>query len=135
MVAVKNLGNQHLQEAIAEALEVNFFVDDWDNEGSPAVNRAIWNRATNFLLDYAASIENLFQVVITAPEIGPCPDGSIDLSWRSPSARMLINIRNSEEGKAYFYGDLYNDKNSIKGNVGTEKVETYLVAWMCNLHQ
>jgi hypothetical protein len=122
-----------VQEAINEALKINFFIEDWDGEGAPAIKREIWERATTFLINYVSSIENLYHIVVESPEINPCPDGSIDLSWRTTEARMLINIRNTHEGKAFYYGDLYEDKNSIKGNVNTEKVELHLAAWMCNL--
>jgi hypothetical protein len=125
----------HIREAIEDAIEIPFFQADWDNNGAPAIDEKIWSRATDFLIDYAESIHNLFNITIDAPVIGPCPDGSIDLSWRTAKARMLINIRNSDEGKAYYYGDQYNDRNSIKGNVDTSKVETFLAAWMCNLEK
>ena len=133
MVTTVDNSLSHLHQSIADVDTQVIFKDDWDNNGAKAINPKIRNRATQFLLDYASFTENIFNIVIEEPMIGACPDGSIDLSWRNETARMLINIRNTEIGKAYFYGDEYDDKNSIKGNVEIGKVQTHLAAWMCIL--
>jgi hypothetical protein len=106
----------------------------WDDEKAIPVDRETWLQATGFLLRYALRVFNLFSSALDTPGINPCPNGSIDLSWRTKSARMLINIR-KENGKmlAFFYGDLYDNKMPIKGNVPAGTVEDHLACWMKNL--
>ena len=74
---------------------------------------------------------NDLKTVISAPDINPVKDGSIDLEWHTPNARMLINVNNSS--KIGYYGDNFNDLNSIKGKVDNDSVQTFLAVWMTKL--
>jgi hypothetical protein len=66
------------------------------------------------------------------PEIEPVNNGSIDISWHTDKARMLINVRHIE-GKpfAFYYGNLFNNQVPTKGNVPIDGiVYTHLAEWM-----
>ncbi len=109
---------------------------DWDEEGAEKVNENTWCSAVRFLINYSQYLLDS-NIVIEAPEINPCRDGSIDLSWRTDNARLLINIQNKKDGEAVFYGDLYNGKGKmpIKGGVPFTGVQEHLVTWMKYLHR
>lgn len=122
---------------IAEEIESSEFIldlkDDWDNQGGLPVKREVYFASIKFLIQYSRF---LFEkgVVIDAPEIDPCTDGSVDLSWRTANARLLINFRKTDKGLlAYFYGDLYQNEAPTKGNVPVEMFSESLAVWMKNL--
>jgi hypothetical protein len=81
---------------------------------------------------YSEFIFNSLGLVIQSPEINAGRKGNIYLSWRTDSARLAISIEKNlqEEIIAVYYGDLGNDKESIKGNVTVTKVSDYLAYWM-----
>ena len=108
--------------------------EGWDdNEDSP-IHEEVWNGAIQFLIRYASYLNDHFGIVIDPPEVNPVSNGTVDLSWRTSNARMLINIRKeSEELLAYFYGDLYKNKYPIKGIVPITDIQEYLALWMKNL--
>ncbi len=123
-----------IAEAIDNSKSLLSLQAGWNEEDALPVDREVWLHATGFLMRYALRVFNLFSVSVDAPDINPCPNGSIDLSWRTKSARMLINVRREKgEMLAFFYGDLYHDKMPIKGNVPADTVEDHLACWMKNL--
>jgi hypothetical protein len=124
--------------AVAKAVEASKYIlslkEGWDEANAVPIEKTLWLHANGFLLRYAQRVFNLFSLPFDAPDINACPNGSIDLSWRTKSARMLINIRHENgEALAFFYGDLYGNKMPIKGNVPTDTVEDHLACWMKNL--
>ncbi|MGN7722272.1 hypothetical protein [Chitinophaga sp. 22620] len=124
---------------IAEAVKESEFIfsleEGWDDGRAKTISKDVWRLSVKFLLNYAREIFNASGQSIACPEINPCPDGSIDLSWRTPKARLLINIREVESKGilAYFYGDLRGDNMQIKGNVPSENIAEHLMVWMKNL--
>ena len=95
---------------------------------------SLWKSAVNFLINYSIQINDTYDIIIEAPEINPCIDSTIDISWRSSKARLLLNFRKIDgQVIAFFYGDFYGQQNAIKGNVQTGIVEDYLASWMKNL--
>lgn len=108
---------------------------DWDDEGASQIPKEVWQNAVKFLINYSKKLHEL-DVNIEAPDIEACRDGSIDLSWRTPMARMLINIK-MENGKVYaeYYGDLFNNEKSIKGTIPVPEIEDHLLYWMKNLNK
>lgn len=104
--------------------------DNWDDEGALRVDDVVYKNATNFLINYSKWIFQNKGYIIQAPQINPCRDGSIDLSWRIPKARMLINFKNDGSDLAHYYGDYYNNINSIKGYVKTDEIQEFLATWM-----
>lgn len=106
----------------------------WDEENAQPTDPEIWKTAIKFLIHYAADIMEDSERILELPEINPCKDGTIDLSWRTSRARMLINFKRSEHGiLAYYYGDFYKNERPVKGWVNTDTVDIYLSMWMRNL--
>jgi hypothetical protein len=122
---------KHIELSISNAQSILNLTDNWDDDGALKVPVNVYNNAILFLKKYVLVILNDLKTVISAPEINPVKDGSIDLEWHTPQARMLINVKKDE--KIAYYGDNYNDFNSIKGKVDTQSVQTFLAVWMTKL--
>ena len=122
---------KHIELSISNAHSISNLIDDWDDNGALKVPINVYNSAILFLKKYALFILNDLGTVISAPEINPVKDASVDLEWHTPQARMLINVKN--DGKIAYYGDSYNDLNSIKGKVDDQSVQTFLAVWMTKL--
>jgi hypothetical protein len=120
--------------AINESKWICNLKEDWDYDGASIIDKEIYLSAIDFLINYSIDIFKKTGIVINTPEINPCKDGSIDLSWRTTTARMLVNIRKTvDELLAYYYGDLSNNKSPIKGNVHLDSVYEHLATWMKSL--
>lgn len=122
---------KHIEARINNAQPILTLMDNWDDEGAYKIPKNVYDNALLFLKKYSLFILNDLKTVIAAPEINPVKDGSIDLEWHTPHARMLINIKNN--GVIAYYGDNYNDLNSIKGKILVEPIETFLAVWMRKL--
>lgn len=106
----------------------------WDEENALAIDPEIWKVAVKFLIQCATDIFENHDRIIEEPEINPCKDGTIDLSWRTSRVRLLINFRHSAEGvRAYYYGDFYQSKQPIKGWINADSTDNFLSLWMKNL--
>jgi hypothetical protein len=119
---------KHIGLSISNAQSILTLMDNWDDEGARKIHKNVYDNAILFLKKYSLFILNDLKTVIAAPEINPVKDGSIDLEWHTPQAHMLINIKNN--GVIAYYGDNYNDLNSIKGKIVEEPIETFLAVWM-----
>jgi hypothetical protein len=122
---------KHIELSISNAQSILNLAENWDDEGALKVSKNVHSSAILFLKKYALFLLNDLKTVISAPDINPVKDGSIDLEWHTPNARMLINVNNS--GKIGYYGDNFNDLNSIKGKVDNDSVQTFLAVWMTKL--
>jgi hypothetical protein len=122
---------KHIELSINNAQSILNLSDNWDDDGAFKVPKNVHNSAILFLKKYALFLLNDLKTVISAPDINPVKDGSIDLEWHTPNARMLINVNNS--GKIGYYGDNFDDLNSIKGKVADDSVQTFLAVWMTKL--
>jgi hypothetical protein len=86
----------------------------WDGENALPITNEIDTKAIDFIK--ANCVNHML------PDINPCCDNTIDLSWRTENVRLLINIASD---KISYYGDLYNDVDQIKG-----KDLNHLINWM-----
>jgi len=128
-----NSNLQHIYKEIDHSKYILALQENWDDEGAEVIPKDMWYRSVKFLVDYASWIYETYNEIIETPEINPVRNGSIDLSWRTQNARLLINIVNSESRIAIFYGDQYNDLNSIKGKINIDEFQDYLAIWMRKL--
>ncbi len=122
---------QHIQQSIHDARFILTLKENWDDNGAYKVPQPIFNNAKLFLEKYTLYLLNDLQTIIAAPDINPVKDGSIDLEWRTPHARMLVNIKTN--GEIAYYGDNYNDLNSIKGKIVADPIQKFLAVWMIKL--
>jgi hypothetical protein len=125
-------------EAIAKSIENSKYILDleegWDENGAKKVESKIWEESVNFLIKYSKYLYNNYQKIIEAPEINPCNNNSIDLSWRTKNANMLINIREKEKIMfASYYGHFHDKTNEIEGEIAIKPLSKSLAIWMKNL--
>ncbi|MEJ7684666.1 MAG: hypothetical protein WKG06_43825 [Segetibacter sp.] len=123
--------NSDLEEVINEAKYIPLLEYNWDEEGAIPIPQDLFDVTIHFLKHYYLFLLDSIGVNIALPEINPCRDGTIDLSWRTKNARLLINVRSGpDDYMAYFYGDLYNNKMPLKGNFCISKFSEPLAFWM-----
>jgi len=109
----------------------NYILDlqkGWDDDNALEISPLVWESAINFLVNYTNHIFDSSKVKIQVPNINPCRDGSIDLSWRTNTTRLLINIGPNQ--LASYYGDNYNNINGIEGLVELDQVQEFFATWM-----
>jgi hypothetical protein len=121
----------HIQQSINDARFILALKDNWDDNGAYKVPQSVFTNAQLFLEKYALYILNDLETIVAAPDISPVKDGSIDLEWRTPHARMLVNVKAS--GQLGYYGDNYTDLNSIKGKIEADPIQKFLAVWMTKL--
>jgi len=124
-----------LIDEINDSKSILSLQDNWDCLGAVQISEKLYIETINFLLMYAVYIyEHHSKSVIQTPEINPCANGTIDLSWRTSKARMLINIK-QKEGVflASFYG--YHTENRLpqEGFIDMNKVDQSRALWMREL--
>lgn len=120
----------HSSRAILELEE------DWNDDGALRIDKQTWITACKAIVEYSKAVWECHSVVIPLPEMNPCPDGSIDLVWRKPNVRLLINIKvPSSKIAASGYGDLMNNDQPIKIVIPKNKslVLDHVAYWMKNL--
>lgn len=122
-----------ISEALKQSRAILDLQDNWDDEGGRRYEPETLSRTASFLERYAVRAWTRFGIAIDAPEIGPGPDGSIDLHWNSQKDRfvLLVNIRPAGDpsGPAGFYGR-DNQGTTIKGSFDPERVNSGLLEWL-----
>jgi len=118
-----------IRDAIVSSREMLTFPDDWDEDGAKPIDKEAWNRAVKFLMEHAASAWKSEARVLDAPDITPCPDGSVDLHWDYPRYEVLINFPVDLAQRAGFYGD---DRGTlrIKGTFDPAALNQGLLDWL-----
>jgi hypothetical protein len=125
---------KHIAETVNNSKYILELNEDWDSLNAKKIEETEWVKASQLLINYAKFVLDNFSVIIQAPEINPCLNGTIDLSWRTKKARLLINIKTSENKIfASYYGDLYNDEQPIKNVMLNDTIIEHLAFWMKNL--
>ena len=118
-----------IQQAIENSRSLLQLEDDWDTEGSPAIDEATWNRAVEFLKNHADQVWRCHGTEIDPPHIGPGPDGSVDLHWDLPEYELLINFPTDADAMAGCYGD-DRGKIQIKATVDPKTTNEGLLLWL-----
>jgi 23S rRNA U2552 (ribose-2'-O)-methylase RlmE/FtsJ len=111
--------------------------EDWDHEGGLKPKPENIEAAKFFLEVYGKAMYDRNGIWLPIPEVDPVNNGSIDISWWTDTARILINIRQKDnEPFAFFYGDLYKNKFQIKGNVPVKTdAFPHILEWMKYLNR
>jgi hypothetical protein len=126
---------KHIFERIEQSRDILNFEDDWDDEGSPAYKTSTWERATSFLRRSALHLWQAHHIVLDIPKILPGPVGSIDLHWKTDQRELLINIPETLDEPANFYGDdsasrEHLPNQTVKGTLDTSKENQWLLMWL-----
>lgn len=123
-----------IADEIKDSRNILDLKDGWDHSTGKAVSPELYFKSIDFLLMYTNYIHKIYNIVINAPEINLIPSGSIDLSWRTQGARMLINLKYKDnEFLATFYG--YHKTNMLphEGFIDILKVDESMAVWMKQL--
>jgi hypothetical protein len=101
----------YLFETIEKSKYILDLQDDWDDEGSEGYEELSWAASIKFILNYAKTLYDDFNVKIDIPKIYEGPKGSIDIIWETAKYRLVVNIdKNGED--AMFYADNYNNQTT-----------------------
>ena len=117
-----------LKAEIAQARKILELSNDWDGAGSQAYSEDTFNRATAFLNSHSEYL-NKHGLSLPVPNIGPGPDGSIDLHWKRPSWELLVNIPARADEMAVFYGDNYGVQK-IRGSLDPSTFNFGIATWL-----
>ena len=126
---------KHILEKIEESRTILNFEDNGDDEGSPAYKTSTWERATTFLHRSALQLWKDYHLILDVPKILPGPAGSIDLHWKTARRELLINIHDTLDEPANFYGDdsaasEHSPTQVVKGILDTSKDNQWLLMWL-----
>ncbi|SRR6266508_4889465 len=104
--------------------------DNWDNEGSKGYTRPTWERSATFLMKMV-EWANLLDRHLPVPMVAPADEGSIDLYWKTPNRRLLINFPAAKDQPATFYGE-GESVDTTSGTLGDKTVRPDLVLWLAS---
>ena len=120
--------DQELEAEIKHAAAILKLTDNWDGEGSPGYKADTLKRAVWFLTSHAERLCSKYGVRLPVPKIGPGPNGSIDIHWKSPW-ELLINIPADPNEMASFYGDNYGSQK-IRGSFDLKTFNLGPFTWL-----
>lgn len=118
-----------LKKSIIDSRQLLELTDDWDGEGSVGYSEKTLNKAIKFLEENAKSYFRSSGIWVTAPDICPGPNGSIDLLWKLSDRELLINIPVEENSLADYYGDDLGI-NTIKGKLDLTEKHEWILTWL-----
>jgi hypothetical protein len=125
-----------IEDRINSSKRILDYKNNWDDNGGIPVNPTIFERATNFLRDYAESVFDVCNKALRTPDINAVGDGSVDLEWNFENAYFLINFKNTEEDIAFYYGEFKEDNKVIfdaNGQINTNYVQGQFTTYLSNL--
>jgi hypothetical protein len=115
---------------ITSSEEFLSYGEDWDGMGALPVSRDAFQAMTSMVKDYAIRLPEAGLTQLQF-EINAVTDGSIDVAWYMPKARLLMNFKQTDEGiSLYYYGAREGERDAIKGQVETDQAREFLVTWM-----
>lgn len=121
---------QPLAEEIVHSRRILEWPDDFDDEGSPGYDEAVWLRAVEFVVANAVRLWEDRQMVLPVPSIAPGPYGSIDLHWRPPRRELLLNIPVEAQEPVEFFGHDGAFGHQIKGSLALADDISWLMQWL-----
>jgi hypothetical protein len=129
-----------LIEELELSSELLTYEDGWDGSGSKKLDNALLIFTAKFLIEYFSFLHDKYSIIIQTPEINLCPNGSLDLSWATENARLLINFKSSDTkvlGRFYNYLLISNGTEIVKvdkeGSIDLNSFDESLAVWMKNL--
>ena len=119
----------HILNEIENSSNIIDLDKNWDDEGALQISFNTWEKATLFISNYSKWIYNNQNIIISEPDIAAVSDGSIDLTWSSEHARLLVNIKEAKTTASY-YGDYFTENNNIKGNIPMNEINEFFAYWL-----
>jgi len=122
---------RHIYDEIIDSFYILELEQNWDDQGALPIPIEVFRSSIQLLVDYSLAALKVHNTIIDTPEINPGPDGSIDLSWRTNQARLLINVKLVKgETKIRFYRDHYNNEKSNRGDLYLDIIDESFLIWM-----
>lgn len=120
---------------IEEEIEASRYMltlgDNWDDEGAPGYRAETWERATGFLRETSRAFTRLTGRAAPPPRISHGPESSVDLLWDVGGRKLLVNVPDSPNAPADFYGDNGPARNvTVKGLLNPASPKTWLLIWL-----
>jgi hypothetical protein len=98
-----------------------------DDEGLPLYSKEAFNRARCFLKTQSAKAKKMYSLFAPVPDIGPGPNGSIDLHWKLKNCELLVNV--PADKPAVYYGDDYG-VGKLKGTLDPTTSDFGIILWL-----
>ena len=97
---------------------------DWDDDGAEIIESDVINTAKEFLKTLYKQKEPIYH-----PEVDPCCNGTIDISWHTENQQILINIKKGGKTIGY-YGENKENNSVIKNTISFENIHIELLPWL-----
>ncbi|MBB2148824.1 hypothetical protein [Pedobacter gandavensis] len=112
--------------------------EDWDCNGGLSLDKKLYFSTIDFIVLYSEHLLKSYNIVIQSPEINLCPNGSLDLSWMTDKARLLINMKINNgiiSGRFYGYQKSLNENSELvkiekEGSIDMSNFDEFLAVWM-----
>lgn len=127
--SISNRISSRIAEVIESSRKILDLKDDWDEEGSPGYKEPTWYRAIQFIRNVALSFRQSAGFWVEPPRILPGPKGSIDIHWKTSKRELLINIPESDEEPADYYG-CGSFQDAVKGKLDTSLPNEWILLWL-----
>jgi len=130
----RNLKNKEerskVQVELREAQSMLDLEEDWDGLGAKKISSALFDLMTKSVHSYSKRVQPICLLRMDI-EISAVPDGSIDVAWYGPKARLLMNFKTKDHQPwLYFFATSQDGSEHIKGKIDPTKTEEFLVTWM-----
>lgn len=122
--------DHELRAEIDRAKQMLEIVESEDEE-YPIVSLGALSRAIEFLKAQSTKFRKTLGVSAPVPNIGPGPEGSVDLHWKRESWELLVNIPADAKQLATFYGDDFGAQK-IKGSFDPKTSNNGIIMWLTN---
>lgn len=114
-------------ELTTELESIEARLETVDENGAPLYSKRAFDRTRAFLMAQSARAKKMYGHFFPVPDIGPGPEGSFDLHWKTSKCELLINI--SPDKPAVFYGDDYGIRK-IKGSLNPDTWDLGIILWL-----
>lgn len=115
---------------LKEAQSMLNLEDDWDGLGAKKISAALFDLMAKSVYSYSKRVQPICLLRMDV-EISAVPDGSIDVAWYGPKARLLMNFKEkNHQPWLYFYATKQDRSEHIKGKIDPTKTEEFLVTWI-----
>jgi hypothetical protein len=119
----------HRQELEAEIEQARAILDHPDAVDEHTYSIETLDRSVAFLQKHIESAWRSYAAKAPIPTIGPGPSGSVDLYWKQPYWKLLVNIPSDASASATFYGDDY-ARHKTKGSLDPNEISVTILAWL-----
>jgi hypothetical protein len=137
--SVANVGKTFQYTSIDDYSQLQLVIDgsrsilelpgNFDGEGALPYSAATWKRAVDFLEAQWRAFRKRTGHIMVLPDIGPGPEGSIDLYWYTDEFRLLVNIPGEAKEQVTVSGNS-NGSKKIEYSFDPSKLSLRLLDWL-----